>query len=169
MVELRIPMTVITNSLPVMELVAASTASDVVLIGVGGTLRRLTRSYVGPVAVQCIKAHFADRLFMSVKGITRDGVLTDADPLEAEVKRAMISRAEAPVLLADQTKFTSRGLSAIADADRIDGAVVHGLDDGEVAELRGYGLEVFEAGLISPGGLDQPESRSPDGSRLSRP
>ena len=53
----------------------------------GGSLRRLTRSFVGPFAVHTVLGHFADRLFLSVKGVTRDGALTDADPLEAEVKR----------------------------------------------------------------------------------
>ena len=54
----------------------------------GGSLRRLTRSFVGPSAVHTVLGHFADRMFLSVKGVTRDGVLTDADELEAEVKAA---------------------------------------------------------------------------------
>ena len=41
----------------------------------------------------------------SVKGVTRDGALTDADPLEAEVKRAMIAHAEEAVLLIDDSKL----------------------------------------------------------------
>ena len=48
----------------------------------------------------------------SVKGLTRDGVLTDADPLEAEVKRAMIAHAEEAFLLIDDSKLQARGLNA---------------------------------------------------------
>ena len=53
----------------------------------GGTLRKLTRSFVGPLAVRAIESHFADHVIFSVRGVTADGLLSDPDPLEAEVKR----------------------------------------------------------------------------------
>ena len=37
---------------------------------IGGMLRRLTGSYVGPSSVRMIREHFADRLFLSVTGVT---------------------------------------------------------------------------------------------------
>ena len=55
------------------------------------------RVLVGPAAVRTVREHFADKLFMSVKGLARDGSLTDPDPLECEVKRAMIERAEGSI------------------------------------------------------------------------
>ena len=60
---------------------------------IGGTHRRLTGSFVGPSAVRMIREHFVDRLFFSVTGIAPNGVLTDADELEAAVKRAMLDQA----------------------------------------------------------------------------
>jgi DeoR/GlpR family transcriptional regulator of sugar metabolism len=47
---------------------------------------------MGPSAVGVVRDHFADRMFMSVTGITAAGVLTDADVLEAEVDRAISNR-----------------------------------------------------------------------------
>ena len=94
MIETGLAATVLTNSLPVMELIFNEGGPDVELIGIGGTLRRLTRSFVGPFAVRTVQGHFADRLFLSVKGLTENGVMTDADSLEAEVKRTMIPQAE---------------------------------------------------------------------------
>ena len=41
-------------------------------------------------------------------------MLTDADPLEAELKRTMIEQAGESVLLIDQSKLSVRGLSVIA-------------------------------------------------------
>ena len=49
MIERGLAATVLTNSLPVMELIFSEGGPDVELIGIGGTLRRLTRSFVGPV------------------------------------------------------------------------------------------------------------------------
>ena len=60
---------------------------------IGGTHRRLTGSFVGPSAVRMIREHFVDRLFFSVTGIAPNGMLTDADDLEAAVKRAMLDQA----------------------------------------------------------------------------
>ncbi|HEY6887132.1 MAG TPA: DeoR/GlpR family DNA-binding transcription regulator, partial [Solirubrobacter sp.] len=107
-VEIGLGVTVITNSLPVMEAVAAREIPNVKLIGIGGTLRPLTRSFVGPYAIHTILGHYADRLFLSVKGVTRDGVLTDADELEAEVKRTMIAQSRESVLLLDDSKLGAR-------------------------------------------------------------
>jgi len=61
---------------------------------------------------------FTDRVVFSVKGIEQEGLLTDPDPLEAEVKRAMIGRARTVQLVADARKFGERGLNVIVTADR---------------------------------------------------
>jgi DeoR/GlpR family transcriptional regulator of sugar metabolism len=105
--------TLLTNSVPVMELFTASRASNVELVGMGGSLRKLTLSFVGPHTVRTVGAHLVDKVFFSVKGLTESGYLSDPDPLEAEVKRAMIEQSQEPLLLVDSTKFEQRGLSVI--------------------------------------------------------
>jgi DeoR/GlpR family transcriptional regulator of sugar metabolism len=145
-VQAGVAVTLITNSQPVMELVATGGAANLELIGVGGTLRRLTRSYVGPFAIHTVLGHFADRLFLSVKGITADGTLTDADPLEAEVKRAMIAHAEEAVLLVDRTKLSARGLSAIGPVGDLAAVIAHGVANAELAALRATGVTVRRIG-----------------------
>ena len=88
------PVTVVTNSLPIMSLFAAGEPPAAELVAVGGSLRKLTLSYVGPDSVRAIRGHLADLAFFSVKGVSEDGRLSDPDPLEAEVKRAMVEQAE---------------------------------------------------------------------------
>ena len=85
--------TFLTNLMPAMELLTPIESENVNLIGVGGTFRALTLSFVGPCAVRTIESHLADRLFFSVRGITSEGHLTDSNPLEAEVKRTMVQQA----------------------------------------------------------------------------
>jgi DeoR/GlpR family transcriptional regulator of sugar metabolism len=144
-VDAGLALTVLTNSLPVMDLLAAQAGPNLELIGIGGTLRTLTQSYVGPHAVHTVRSHFADRLFVSVKGLTPDGMLTDADPLEAEVKRAMIEQAAEATLLLDRSKLSARGLNAIAPLADLDAVVAHGISEAELATLRATGLTVREA------------------------
>jgi DeoR/GlpR family transcriptional regulator of sugar metabolism len=134
--------TVITNSLPVMELVAAHPTNAVDLVGIGGTLRRLTRSFVGPFAVHTVLGHIADRLYFSVKGVTPDGALTDPDSLEAEVKRAMVAHAEQPVLLLDESKLTTHGRSVLGRLADVSTVLACGVADDRLRTLRGSGATV---------------------------
>ena len=135
-IETGVATTVLTNSFPVMELIFNEGGSTADIIGVGGTLRRLTRSFVGPFAVRTVHGHFADRLFLSVKGLTESGMMTDADALEAEVKRTMIAQAGESTLLVDESKMRARGLSVIDALGEVSSVVAHGLSSGEVAALR---------------------------------
>jgi DeoR/GlpR family transcriptional regulator of sugar metabolism len=106
--------TLLTHAVAVLQLVCELDAPQVEVIAAAGTLRKLTRSLVGPEAVRGVEAHFADQVLFSVRGITADGRLTDPDALEAEVKRAMVRRAERAVLLADGSKFERAALTQIA-------------------------------------------------------
>jgi DeoR/GlpR family transcriptional regulator of sugar metabolism len=138
--------TVITNSLPVMELVATQPGTAVDLVGVGGMLRPLTRSFVGPFAVHTVLGHIADRLYFSVKGVTPDGALTDPDSLEAEVKRAMIAHAEHPILLVDESKLATHGRSVMGRLADVSSVLAHGISDERLAALRAAGARVELAG-----------------------
>jgi DeoR/GlpR family transcriptional regulator of sugar metabolism len=142
MVDTGIAATVLTNSLPIMELVFSDGGPALELIAMGGTLRRLTRSFVGPFAVRTVQGHFADRLFLSVKGLAENGMLTDADPLEAEVKRIMLDQAGESTLLIDRSKLTVRGLSVIAPLSRVTGVLAHGVTPAEAEALRMGGTSV---------------------------
>jgi DeoR/GlpR family transcriptional regulator of sugar metabolism len=138
----EIDVTVITNSVPVMEVLSGSATFPGAIVGIGGTLRQLTRSFVGPYAVRTIFGHYADVLFFSVKGVTPGGMLTDADMLEAEVKRAMIAQAERSVLLVDRTKLSARGQNAIVEAREISTVLTHGVQPLELAPLQPPGVSV---------------------------
>jgi DeoR/GlpR family transcriptional regulator of sugar metabolism len=139
-VEVGIGVTVITNSLPTMEVIAGGEAPNLSLIAVGGTLRPLTRSFVGPYAVRTVQGHFADRLFLSVKGVTSDGTLTDADELEAEVKRSMITQSEEAVLLVDESKLGTRGQNAIARVTEVSTVLAADAVRSSLESLRATGV-----------------------------
>src|SRR4051794_13003417 len=142
LLERGVPSPVIPNSLPVMELVAGHPSGVIELVGVGGMLRRLTRSFVGPFAVHTVLGHIADRLFFSVKGVTPDGALTDPDSLEAEVKRAMVAHAAHPVLLLDETKLTTHGRAVLGRLADVATVLTYGVDAERVEALRSAGARV---------------------------
>ena len=95
---------VVGYSLPALRIATLSVAPGDTLIfatdGIGGSFRKLTRSFVGTETIRTVERFFVDRAVFSVKGIESHGLLTDPDGLEADVKRAMIGRARTSVLLA---------------------------------------------------------------------
>ncbi len=148
--ETQIDVTVLTNSLPIADLLFNQAGPGLEVIVMGGTLRRLNRSFVGPVAVQAVRGHFADRLLFSVKAVAANGMLTEADQLEAEVKRAMIAQAGHSTVLLDRSKLSARGLSAIVPVSDVSQVVGVGLSSDDVTTLRGHGANV-ESIPLAPG------------------
>jgi DeoR/GlpR family transcriptional regulator of sugar metabolism len=141
----KVRCTMLTNSVPVMDLVCAADTPQVELIGLCGALRPLTRSFVGPQAVEGVRAHFADKALLSVKGVTEDGQLTDPDALEAEVKRAMIRHARTPLLLVDSTKFERPALNAIVPVTDIGRVIAVDVPAAAVSAISRLGVAVDRA------------------------
>jgi DeoR/GlpR family transcriptional regulator of sugar metabolism len=140
--ERGLRVTVLTNCVPVMALVGGADASHVDLIGLGGTYRKLTQSFVGAPALRAIESFFADRVIFSCKGIERQGYVTDPDSLEAEVKRAMISHSRAVSLVADTRKFEERGLNVIVPASSVNVAYLADPPAAGVRRLESAGVTV---------------------------
>jgi DeoR/GlpR family transcriptional regulator of sugar metabolism len=134
--------TLLTNLIPVMELFSTAESSNMSLVGLGGSFRGLTLSYVGPCTVRMVESYLTDRVFFSVRGVTPEGHLTDANPLEAEVKRAMVKQAAKPVLLVDGRKFERRGLSVIAHVSDVSLVLTADAHRSYVERLAESGVEV---------------------------
>jgi DeoR/GlpR family transcriptional regulator of sugar metabolism len=85
--------------------------------------------------------------------VTETGVLSDADPLEAEVKRAMIAQSGEAVLLVDRSKLSVRGLAVVAPAAGVTEVVADGFGEQELAALRAAGASVRATGDPGPASL----------------
>jgi DeoR/GlpR family transcriptional regulator of sugar metabolism len=106
---------IFTNSLRVGMTVAEGNSSVHIL---GGQVRGPEYSTVGSAAVESLKSHFLDRVFIGVSGIDGDGFY-DYSPEDTEVKRAFIESAEQVVVLCDSSKFNRRALSRISSLDKV--------------------------------------------------
>lgn len=137
----RMSATLLTNLMPTMGLFSNGEVANAKLVGFGGELRQLTLSFVGPQTVQAIGAHFADKAFISVKGVVSEGYLTDPDPLEADVKRTMIGRSEKPVLLLGGSKLERRGLHAIAHVSEFELVLVADASAERLTRIAESGVE----------------------------
>ena len=132
--KLKKNLTVITNSLRIAERLSGSEALRVICVG--GTLRHTQLSFVGPSAPEMLGRFYADKAFVSCVGVALDKGLTDADELEAEVRRTMLAHARERILVADNTKLGKTSFSLISPLDGIDCLVTDREPDARwVAEL----------------------------------
>lgn len=95
----------------------------------GGILRSVSGTFVGPDAVRFFRRKKADIFFMSVTGLDAKAGLTDPNPLEIEVKQAMIQSAKKTVLLIDKSKIGTVSLCPVVPFRRIQAIVT---DDAEL-------------------------------------
>lgn len=89
----------------------------------GGMLRERSHTIVGPQAEAFFANFHAHKLFLGGSGLTLEDGLTDPNPLEIQVKRAMHKSAEQTILLLDSSKFGARSLTQIIPLEEIDALV----------------------------------------------
>lgn len=106
-------LTVVTNSIPVAEILHRSGRPDQTVILTGG-VRTPSDALVGPVAVAAIRSLHLDLVFLGVHGMTERAGFSTPNLLEAETDRALVDAAERLVVLADHTKWGTVGISSIA-------------------------------------------------------
>lgn len=112
-------LTVITNSLPVADMLHSQAPPDVTVVLIGG-MRTRSDALVGPVALAVLRDLHVDWLFLGVHGMDLRSGLTSPNMSEAETDRAMIASAHRLVVVADHSKWNVVGLAAIAPISEVD-------------------------------------------------
>jgi DeoR family fructose operon transcriptional repressor len=107
-------LSVVTNSLrAAIEL--AGRGPRVILVG--GELRRLSQTIVGPLTRLTLQEIHVDTAFMGSIGLAIEEGLTTTDPSEAYTKKLVMEQARQVVLLADSSKA---GKVSFANAGKLD-------------------------------------------------
>ncbi|MEU3453244.1 DeoR/GlpR family DNA-binding transcription regulator [Micromonospora sp. NPDC006766] len=125
-------LTVVTNSLPVAEILHVVGRPDQTVVLTGG-VRTPSDALVGPLAVAALGALHLDLLFLGVHGISERAGFTTPNLMEADTNRALVATADRLVVLADHTKWGTVGISSIVGLDAADVLVT---DDRLAADAR---------------------------------
>ena len=143
-------LTVVTNSIPVADELAATANTKVIVIG--GTLRAPERSMIGPRAVEGIRLYRAELAFLGVPALDCEHGFTADGDAEAETDAAFMSMSRRTIVLADHSKLGRVSTTHVAPLSAIDTVVT---DDGasplQVGQLRSAGTLVSVAPLVSHG------------------
>ena len=137
------PLTVITNTLTIMEELRA--ANGITLLGLGGQYYNWCSAYMGRITTTTIANLRADLLVMSTSAIS-DDVAFHQTQETVDVKRAMFESSNRRILLADHTKFEQRALHAMVPLAEFDAVIVDAAtDQPHVNRLRDKGVNVVVA------------------------
>jgi DeoR/GlpR family transcriptional regulator of sugar metabolism len=121
-------LTVLTNSVPVADVLYRDGRSDQTVILSGG-VRTPSDALVGPFAVEVIRSLHVDTVFMGTHGMDPHSGFTTPNILEAETNRALIQAGRHLVVLADHTKWGIIGISAVGRLEEADTLITDsGLD-----------------------------------------
>jgi len=114
-------LTVLTNSVPVADVLHRDGRPDQTVILSGG-VRTPSDALVGPFAVDVIRSLHVDSVFMGTHGMDLKSGFTTPTILASETNRALIEAGRRLVVLADNTKWGIVGISSFArleDAETI--------------------------------------------------
>ncbi len=109
--------TIITNSMKVVEEFQDSKWAKVICIG--GGLRKRTKSFIGNQALSQLETLYANKVFVSCTAVNRKFGATDDSEREAEIRRKMISNSEKSFLIVDRTKFDNLESHLICGLEKI--------------------------------------------------
>jgi len=135
-------LTVITHALTIAQ--ELLDASNISLIMIGGVLRHVSGSFVGPQAERMMSELNADHFFLAVDGLDPGAGPSTPDVLEAQLNAVMMRMARQVTVVADASKFGRRSLSVIGDIRSVHRIITDDRIPGEIAgKLRGLGIEVM--------------------------
>jgi DeoR/GlpR family transcriptional regulator of sugar metabolism len=156
------PIQVVTNSLPIAQLLTTSQSTDLILIG--GYVYPRTGVALGPLALATMEGVRVRKAILGAGGVVAEGVY-NSNLLLVETERRMMSCGQEVLIVADHTKFGRLALARLCGLDEVDRVVS---DPGLSPEYRtvlgasGVGLEIAgaerpeagQAGLRNGAGAD---------------
>jgi DeoR/GlpR family transcriptional regulator of sugar metabolism len=139
----RTNLTVVTNSLQAaLELSGRGPR----LIVIGGELRRLSQTLVGPLTRLVLGELHLDKAFMGTIGFALEEGLTTTDPSEAFTKQLVMRQARQVILLADSSKAGKVSFARAGSWDEVHVVVTDRQVDGAFArELAKKGPRLVRA------------------------
>lgn len=125
-------LTIFTNSIEF--IVRALPYEQLNVISIGGLLERKTDSFANPQNLDLLRNYNINKAFMASTGISLSNGVTNASPLESELKRTIVNRSSEVYLLVDHDKFDKYGLMTYCELDEIDYLVTDSIPNNSYKE-----------------------------------
>jgi DeoR/GlpR family transcriptional regulator of sugar metabolism len=136
--------TVITNSLPVINLM--SEKENISLIALGGMLRDSELSFIGHITEQALSEVRADKVIIGIRAISLDQGLTNDYLPETLTDRAILKSGRTNIIVADHTKCGVISTAFVAPLSAIHTLVTDDRNEADFIEsLQSQGVTVVIA------------------------
>lgn len=119
-IDNNIQMTILTNSIKVLQEYAQYRKDNMTVICTGGVFNKTNLSLSGAISEKSAREFFPNKAFVSCHGISSEYGFTDGNLLEVGFKRDMIGMAEKVYFLIDHTKFGKLGPIRLGDLEICD-------------------------------------------------
>lgn len=140
----NVPLTVVTQSLPVATLVAQNKMYQLIMLG--GVLQASSNYFYGAQAIAALHAVYINKLFLATSGLLIPEGLSSCYLSDAEIKQAMIRASRNVILCMDSSKIGRVFLARFAPLDSIDTLLTdNGISDESREALQRQHIEVIIA------------------------
>jgi DeoR/GlpR family transcriptional regulator of sugar metabolism len=140
----RHELTVITNSLPVLNMLSG--AAGIAVLSLGGILRESELSFIGHISEQALSELRADKVIIGTRGISLEHGLTNDYPPETLTDRAIMRIGREVIIAADHTKVNRVSVVLLAPLDSMHTFVTDtGTDPRFIQDLSRRGIRVIVA------------------------
>jgi len=137
-------LTVITNSLPVLNTLAG--LKEITVISLGGMLRNSEMSFIGHVTEQALTEVRVDKVFMGTRGLSTEHGLTNDYLQETLTDRAILKIGRDVIIVADHTKVNRVATALLAPLTGVQTLVTDARADKKfVQALNKQGINVIIA------------------------
>jgi DeoR family transcriptional regulator of aga operon len=136
-------LTVITNSLPVLNTLVGCECTVVCL---GGMLRPSELSFIGHITEQALAEVRADKVFIGTRAISLEHGLTNEYLPETLTDRAIMSAGREVIVVADHTKFGRAATVLLAPVERVQTIVTDTSTPAEfLQDIQERGIQIIQA------------------------
>ncbi len=137
-------LTVITNSIPIIQSLATTDRPRVVVLG--GELRRRSMAMVDETGVNSLQELAVDVLFLGCDGMSPERGFSTPYATEVAIKQAMMAAARRVVMMFDHSKVGNDQLYRFAGIDQVETIITDTeVDDAVAAALEAQGPVVIRA------------------------
>ena len=137
-------LTVITNSLPVLNVLTG--IKDITVISLGGMLRNSELSYIGHITEQALTEVRADKVILGTRGVSLEHGLTNDYLEETLTDRAILKIGREVIIVADHTKVNRVSTALLAPLERVNTFVTDSSSDKKfIQSLKKQGIKVIVA------------------------
>ena len=150
------PLQVVTNSLPVANLFAASDPVDLVMLG--GYVHKQTSVTLGPYANEMLNSLNVQKAILSIAGADHRGYY-NSNLLLVETERAMMQCADRTIVVADSSKFGRSSLARLCTLSEVETIVTdEGINALSKEQLEAANVEVVLAPNVKSTQNDAPNA-----------